>query len=458
MKRITILFSTVLTVFSLLAQPHKGIHIIRYNDNFSHIKSDSAKSGFDKLKNIPLSKNTLLSIGGELREQYQYFDNQNFGDVPPTFKAVSTGQVWHRAMLHVNVDFGKKARVFVQLNNTNRFFNPNPLTPEIDENQLSLHQAFVDVRFNPHWQLRVGRQEMSYGNNRILTFREGPNTRMSFDGGVLKYQKGKWQVDALGVSHVFGNPKIGDDETFKDFIGGVYATQTVIPKRFLMDYYVLNFTSDRRQYNYVGGHENRQSFGFRAFSRQPVFNYELEATYQTGKFNALKINAFAIAVDVNYRLVEKSKLTIGIAGNYITGDQNSRDGRLNTYNLIYSKPSFGLAAPIGASNITNVNPYVRISPLPKLNLSGGVYFLARQSVADGIYSPGMAQVRRNGETLSNNSAKKIGQQYAFEAAYQHNAHWAFYVDGAYFVAGDYVKMTGKGLPIGYYSAKASFKF
>jgi hypothetical protein len=29
---------------------------------------------------------------------------------------------------------------------------------------------------------------------------------------------------------------------------------------------------------------------------------------------------------------------------------------------------------------------------------------------------------------------------------------------AYFTAGDFTKATGKGLPIGYYSVKSSFKF
>jgi hypothetical protein len=439
-------------------QAPTGIHFLRYNDNFSALKKDSIKKGFDKLKMIPLSKNAHLSIGGELREQAQYFDNQNFGDVPPTVKKASVGQLWHRIMVHANVDMGKKARLFVQLNNTKRFFNPNPLTPEIDENVLSLHQAFADVRFNNHWQLRVGRQELSYGNNRLLTFREGPNTRMAFDGGIIKFQKNAFKIDIIGVSQVSSQPKIGDDLAFREFVGGVYATQTLKPKLLLMDYYALYYKSNLRKYNTIGGNEKRTSMGFRAFSQNPKFNYELEATYQTGRFNALTINALALSADVNYQIEDKTKLTIGIASNYITGDKNRSDKQLNTYNLLYSKPSFGLAAPIGASNIINLNPYVRIRPVPKMTAGASIYFLKRQSLADGIYSPGMAQVRRNAVEISVKNVKNIGVQYAVEVGYQINPHWAIYADAAYFEAGNYPKNTGKGLPISYSSGKISFKF
>ena len=85
-------------------------------------------------------------------------------------------------MAHANVDVGQKARVFVQLSSTYRFLNPNPFTQEIDQNELSLHQAFIDYRLNKNWAARIGRQEMSYGSHRLITFREGPNTRLTFDG------------------------------------------------------------------------------------------------------------------------------------------------------------------------------------------------------------------------------------------------------------------------------------
>jgi hypothetical protein len=431
---------------------------LRYNDNFKALKTDSTKTGTEKLKFMDLGKNTFLSVGGEVREVYQYFENQNFGDVPPTFKEVSTGQVWHRIMAHANLEIGSDVRVFFQLNNTLRLFNPNPLGPEIDENALSVHQAFIDWNMNKNWQLRLGRQEMGYGNNRILTFREGPNTRLTFDAAILKYRNPKRSVDILAVSPVVSKEGVFDDESMKSFVVGVYANEVVVPKKFLLDYYVVNFASDQRQYNYVSGKESRQSYGFRAFSQNPRFNYELESTYQSGKFNNLEIDAFGISMDINYKVSVKNNVILGVAGNYISGDKDRTDNKLNTYNLIYSKPSYGLAAPIGSSNIENINPYVKLNPTKKLFLQAGVYFMQRNSNQDGTYSPGMGQVRPNREKLYASTNREIGTQYSFESNYILNNHISFAADLAYFDAGKYVKDTGKGQNITYFSLKSSIKF
>jgi Alginate export len=452
---ITILFGVI---SNLVFAQNNPINMLRYNDNFDFLKKDSVvKKGYQKLKMIPLSNSALLSIGGDVREQVQRFDNQNFGDVPPNSE-VNTTQLWHRIMVHGDLKLGKKARIFTQLNSTFRFFNPNPLI-EIDENQLGLHQAFLDLNLTDPLSIRVGRQELSYGNNRILTFREGPNNRLAFDAAVIKWQNSTFRVDVIAATPVFQKPKMGDDETFKEVITGVYATKTIVPKKLMLDFHTLYYKSNRIKYNLVAGDEKRVSMGTRLFSRNPKFNYELEATYQTGRFNALNINAFSIAYDVKYVLESKTKLTLGLAGNYISGDKNKSDNELNSYNLLYSKPSFGLAAPLGASNIVNINPYIQWSPIPKLQLLTGVYFLSRASNQDGIYTPNMIQTRPNRpEFLFTTTNKNIGNQYVFEAAYTLNNQWAFFLDTAYFTAGDFPKATGKGQSIGYYAFKGSFKF
>jgi hypothetical protein len=460
MKKILTIGLSLFILKSVVAQQLVGIHILRSNDNFHYLKSDTIqKKGFEKLKMVPLSKNGIyVSFGGEVREQVQHFENINFGDVPPTFPAGSATQLWHRVMLHSDLELGKKMRLFTQMNHTLRLFNPNPLV-EIDENQLGLHQAFVEYRPLSQLTLRVGRQELGYGNNRMLTFREGPNNRLAFDAAIAKWKKGTWQVDALVVFPVFQNPKIGDDVAFKDRVMGIYATQTAVPKKAMIDYYVLHFKGNRIKYNLEAGDELRTSIGARLFSRNSKFNYELEATYQTGAFNALNINALAIAYDINYMILPKIKFTFGLAGNYITGDKSPTDNQLNTYNLLFSKPSFGLAAPIGASNIVNFNPYIKISPMPKMQFLAGVYILSRQSEKDGIYSPAMGQTRpTRKEVLFSSPAKEIGNQYAFEAAYFLNRQWSFFIDGAFFPAGELVKATGRGKAITYLSAKTAFKF
>ena len=435
------------------------ISMVRYHDDFSYLKNDTVhKKSFEKLKYIALSKRSNISFGGELREQFQYYNNPNFGDVPATFHKTNTMQVLQRAMVHTNIESGNHVRLFAQFGSTIRFFNPNPATPEIDENKLTLHQAFIDYHFQKSWMLRLGRQEISYASHRLLTFREGPNTRLSFDAAVIKYNSKKRKLDLFAMSPVISKTGVFDDQSFKDFIVGIYASNQIVPKKFLVDFYFLNLNTNRRKYNFVAGKENRQSYGFRIFSENQKLNYELEATYQSGRFNQSRIRAFGISADINYKLVSCNNLIAGIGSNCMSGDKSKNDNQLNTYNLLFSKPQYGLTAPIGATNLINVNPYLKINPTKKIYIYISSYFMWRQSNQDGTYSPAAVEMRPSREALFASDKKSIGTLQALESSYVVNTHLSLAFDASYFFSGQYVKATGKGRDITYLSFKATCKF
>ncbi len=455
MKKIIIAFSCMLSTFFA----HSQINMVRYNDDFSYLKNDTAGKRFaEKLKNFPFTKGSTNSFGGEVREQYQYYSPPNFGDILPGFTKNNTSQLLQRVMVHTNLEFGSKLRVFVQLGSTFRFFNPNPATPEIDENMLSLHQAFIEYRFQNKWLVRLGRQEMSYGSHRLFTFREGPNNRLAFDAGVVKYNSPTRSIDLFVLSPVISKSGVLDDQSFKDRIVGFYANEKIIPKKLLLDYYFISLHTNRRKYNFVGGKEIRQSYGVRIFSDNQKFNYELEATYQSGKFNKSKIHAYGISADLNYKMIQKNNLIIGIGSNYMTGDKNKNDNQLNTYNILFSKPQYGLTAPIGATNLVNINPYFKINPNKKNNIFFSSYFMWRQSIHDGTYSPTAVEVRPASTELVVSPKKSIGTLLAIESSYSLTRNLSFAVDVSYFFSGDYVKETGKGKNITYLSFKGAYKF
>ncbi len=451
------ILTTALVLSTLFSQSQ--INILRYNDNFIYLKNNTAlKKGFDKLKYIQLFGKNNISFGGEIREQFQYYKNQNFGDVPHTYKKVNAIQVWQRVMFHTNIELGSKLKIFAQLGSTFRFFNPNPLAPEIDENQLSLHQAFIDYHFPKHWTSRVGRQEISYGNDHVLTFREGPNTRLTFDAAIIKHESQKGKLDFFILTPVTSMPGIFDDKSYEDLIVGMYSSRGIIENTFLIDFYSLSFNSKRRKYDYEAGVESRQSNGIRLYSQNQKFNYELEAAYQYGKFGKLNINAYSISADVNYKLDSKSNFIVGLGNNFSSGDKSKEDNQLNTYNVIFSKPQYGITAPIGSSNIVNINPYFKLNPIKHFNVFASAYLMWRQSNQDGTYSPGAIEIQPNPAILFVSTKKQIGTQIALETSYGMNKHLTFAFDAAYFFAGKYVKETGKGNDITYASLKGGYKF
>jgi len=96
---------------------------------------------------------------------------------------------------------------------------------------------------------------------------------------------------------------------------------------------------------------------------------------------------------MNYKLIPAKKFIVGIGGNYRSGDKSKKDNRLNKYNLLFSKPQFGLTASIGATNLININPYFKINPTKKSNIYVSSYFMWRQNNQDGTYSPFEVELR-----------------------------------------------------------------
>jgi len=131
---------------------------------------------------------------------------------------------------------------------------------------------------------------------------------------------------------------------------------------------------------------------------------------------------------------------------------------LNTYNLLYAKPAYGLVAPIGATNILSLSPYLKINPIQKLNVLAQVFFLSRNSNQDGTYSPGMIQNRPKPSTLFVSDKKILGQLYVIETNYQQTKNVSFALDASYFKAGNYPKATGAGKDILYLSFKSTLRF
>jgi len=454
--RVLILLSMFFLMLACKSYSQSGpIKIFRYFDDFSYLLgSDSTdRKWYEKLKFIPFMKGSNVSIGGEMREMYQYFNNQNFGDVPSFFETDTEGFLWHRVMAHADFRLGKKWRLFTQLNSTFTFFKKNPLSDQIDENRLSLHQAFIRFDLNVKGDfIQVGRQEFGKGTQLIMGMREGPNTRLTFDALLFASEKKNRKIYSFIATPVISKTGVFDDERINEFIWALYMVNSVASSN--IDLYYFGFHSTEREYLRVSGEENRQTIGLRLWKESKTVNFSLEAMYQFGSFNDLNISAYNISFLGDHQIAEG--VSLGTMLNYISGDQDPQDMQLNTYNLLYSKPQFGLATPIGSTNIVNIKPFIEFDLFKKFKFIIGNYWIWRQSDEDGIYSPGGNQIRTGDNTISMN--RFFGNQSTFEILYLLNANLQFFIDYAHFVPGGYVEETGVGETLHYFSLKTSFKF
>src|SRR5215813_11741936 len=193
---------TVCAAFALAAaiqaqtEPVRTYTLLREDEDWSFLKDPSLRQDpWDRLKYIPLGREGwFLTIGGEAREAFERVGNDNWGKQPYT-----NTFFLERYMLHTDWHFGKHLRAFVQLKSGLESFRHGGGRP-IDEKKLDFEAAFVEVgaREGDRWVvLQAGRQELNYGSGRLVSVREGPNVRQSFDAAKLKIKVGAWRVDAF---------------------------------------------------------------------------------------------------------------------------------------------------------------------------------------------------------------------------------------------------------------------
>src|SRR5207253_6982176 len=136
-------------------------------------------------------KTQWLSLGGELRERFEYYSAPNFGIQGEP----ANGYFLHRLLLHADLHLGDSARAFVQIASNLSSGKDNAAPPYVDE--VDVQQAFIDLRLPIAVEtgidpvVRIGRQEMAFGSQRIIAVRDAPNVRRNYDGFRI--------VDSIGT-------------------------------------------------------------------------------------------------------------------------------------------------------------------------------------------------------------------------------------------------------------------
>ncbi|SKB93860.1 Alginate export [Soonwooa buanensis] len=454
--KLILLFSLVFGA-KLFSQDLPEPELLRYNEDYSFLK-DSTRTWYEKFKYIPLSENgnTYLSLGGEARMEFTDFNNEDWGRTDignnPFFL--------QRYSLHADLHLGNRVRVFGQIRSAlEDGRNNGPRT--IDEDQLAIQNLFLDVDVikNDKEKLtaRIGRQELNYGSGRLISVREGPNVRLNFDGVKLMYSRDRFTSDVFVMADVILNKGVFDNKsTKKANLWGMYNTIVLAPSHNL-DVYYLGVSRNSTNFNDSTAKELRHSIGARLWKDEGEFLYNLEAVYQFGKIGTADISAWTASIDAAYRFENvKGTPTINLRNDYISGDSQKGDGKLQTFNPLYPKGGyFGFTPQIGPVNLIDIHPYATINLNDKMMLQADVVFNWRYSLQDGIYRP-------NGSlNLAPTTSKKayIGTAFLGSLTYNITNNLTWVTGFQYFNTGSFINEEIPNHKDAYFfNTKLAFKF
>jgi Alginate export len=344
-----------------------------------------------------------LDLGGELRERFESANNPVFGLSTPT-----QNDYWlHRALLSGDLQYGDDFRARLELvSGLTSSWAGSP--PPTQEDPLDILQAYVDKSWSvskAQLAMRAGRQELSLGASRLVSLRESPNVRRSFDGVRFAWMPG--QERSLKAFYV--RPVIPDDSTFDDRSSsdqrfwGLYATWPVAAVEGLgMDAYYLGLDRADSEFSQGVARELRHTLGVRAFGERQGWDWNIEGAWQWGSFGESSIRAWTVSFDFGFEFADLPlSPRLGLKADAISGDEDPNDRELGTFNPLFPRlPYFSEANLATPANLLDLQPNLRLALTSRLSMSLSWNGLWKHEKADAFYAPPLMPVAGTAMTQS----------------------------------------------------------
>lgn len=410
----------------------------------------------DQLKCMRVGTKAQLSVGGELRNRGEYFDHITLGN-----NSNSSGYLLQRYLLTGDLAIGEKMRFRSTLESGLENGRVGGPRPGVDEDRLFVHEAFFELRNrrrSPSIDLRLGRQDLSFGAGRIIGHRELPNVQQNFDGIRLIASSRAWHIQLLAFRPSITSPGTFDDPpNHASLVWGVYATKT--HERAILDLYYFGIDRKNSTFQAGTGREQRQTLGARYAGEGHRWDHDSEAVFQFGTFAGRPIRAWTITTYTGYTLVSRrSQMSYRVAvdAGIASGNHNPNRGAFGTFNALFPKGAyFGYANFIGPYNVQIVRPSFRItSPSKRIVIWPNIAMLWRQSRQDGMYAIPAMLVQPG----SPKDSLYIGLQADLNVQWQQNRHLSWSVDGEHFFAGTFLRETRGGKSVNFFAPGVTYRF
>jgi hypothetical protein len=391
-----------------------------------------------------------VEIGGEIRLKGEHVRDPDFGLEQKRDQALM-----QRLLVHLDVHFGSDLRAYVELGSHLTAFRAGG-DGTTDEDRLDFSQAFLEVSRelgSGRATLKAGRQQLKFGSSRLVSIRDGPNVRRSFDGLQAIWVSPIAELRALFLQPVAPQPGVFDDRRQRgQKLYGIYAS-FFQPASGGTDVYVLGY--ERPEARFLSGvaDERRYSAGMRLYGAKDGFDWDLEGVYQFGSFGDANISAWTLASDVGFTLNTSLRPRFGIKANLASGDDSPNDRALGTFNALFPKlPYFGEVGAVAPANVVNFHPSVTVEPARGLTIMFGADLLWRHRRADAFYAPPLVPVPQiNGRGRYSGTLAELELGWKLSPALELNA-WV-----NYFFAGRSVAAAG-GEDVRYLATSATWKF
>jgi|UniRef100_UPI003783D889 hypothetical protein len=302
----------------------------------------------------------------------------------------------------------------------------------------------------------LGRQFLSYGDQRLVGPLEWLNQARTFDAVKFRYAAEKYSLDFFISSPVaFTNNMwnqsgfLDNDESLNQMFSGLYLATGFVPFNLTTDFYVFNKRDDGDgSFGAARGDTDFYTFGT-LWKGDPKklsgFDYTTEMAFQTGEVSGRDLTAFAGHWAVGYNWLKHSwKPRFGIQYNYGSGDSNAADGDIGTFQNLYPTNHlfYGYMDTTGWMNMHNPQLNFSFTPTAKLKVMLDYHLYWNATNNDAWRRVNGVTAVRTVNAAATSAGSFRGQEIDLTAIYKLNPHVGLQAGYSYFMAGDYLANTG----------------
>jgi hypothetical protein len=376
-----------------------------------------------------------------------------------------------------------EARSSISLNDER--YQPTAPGYNLPENDgpLDLHQAYLTVgggKDSP-LSLKAGRQELVYGDQRLVGHARWLNVPRTFDGAKLRYDTPTVAVDLFSTGVVYTKDEHLNQANFQDLFSGLYITLPKLGKADLIETYLFNrhvsrgiVTDDWSQIPAPGRNPAPQdlyNLGVRLKSKpntRGAWDYTLEGDYQFGRrtavFPATPPAAALLAPDLDqaaYAVIGQLGYTwpkgttwsprLAVYASIASGDDNATDTKSGTFQNLFPSNHllYGAMDLTGLQNARDLRFSLTTKPTPKLTLNFELNFQSLDTADDFWYNAAGAPRNFTGAAVGSGAGYRInpsygttlGQEFDVLAAYAVTPGALLEAGWGHYFRGDYIKQS-----------------
>ncbi len=418
-------------------------HNLRFQDNYNYLNNPANRGGdfFDALKRIPVGNSAHVSIGGQYRMRYESDSNRKLGASDPQ----SEGLLLNRLYMFGDFKVKKAFRLFAEFKYAAISGNDLPASI-LTEDKPDIENLFADFWLqndaDGQFGVRVGRQELQFGKQRLISPLNWANNRRTFEGLRVMNNFGAWKIDAFVTKPVnLDRDELNKADNAKLF-SGAYVSGKVNGN--LLSFYFLASTKDEPVSLLTGltGDNEYLTLGLGYDGKANQFDWSTEVAYQGGTLGSNDIRAYMLTLSGGYTLKNSSvKPRIGFVYDIASGDSDPTDTEESTFNQLFplGHAYLGWADQVGRRNIKSFSIQLSAKPSKFIVTKLNWFNFDLNKSTDAFYNAGGKAVRSD---PTGAAGKDVGKEVDALVIFKPNPHASVHIGYAHFSPGKFIENTG----------------